>query len=193
MLDTLRQKFIHSRPLLSAEEFCFLSLLDLILFEAEKKKQKLFRTLREKKSITVVDVGSGYFRYGHALLQAMQKINPQVKLYATDLERKRFRYNPALFVKGDVTTKGNRFGTIDIFTVFNPFPGIPEIHRIPIDYRRNALFVGCVDWNKELFKSTLTSNGFTPLVWQKNKYWDEMRAWWNNSDPFVVGVTIQKQ
>lgn len=169
------------------EQLCFAVTLESLLFNAEKKAKRLFKTLREKPSLTVVDVGCRYFRYGNALHAVLSKLNKNINLFAIDKNQfySNDSYHPATFIKGDVTKLNmNKYGIqkIDIVTVFNPFPGIPDLTQMP----SADLFLGCVDWNKQLFKESLELNGFKPIVWEENIFRDEMRSWWNNYNPFVA-------
>lgn len=169
------------------EQLCFAITLEALLFNAEKKAKRLFKTLREKPSLTIVDVGCGYFRYGKALHAVFSKLNKNINIFAID--KNQFysdnSYHPATFIKGDVTKLNmKKYGIhkVDIVTVFNPFPSIPDLTRVS----SADLFVGCVDWNKHLFEESLKLNLFKPIVWQENNFWHDMRPWWNNYNPFVA-------
>lgn len=185
ILDTTAKKYHLS--LNPHEQLCFAITLEALLFNAEKKAKRLFKTLREKPSLTIVDVGCGYFRYGKALHAVFSKLNKNITLFAID--KNQFysddSYQPATFIRGNITTFDmNKYHlqNVDIVTVFNPFPRIPDLTKVS----SAELFVGCVDWNKRLFEESLTSNLFKPIVWQENDFRDEMRQWWNNYNPFVA-------
>lgn len=174
------------------EQLCFALILETLLINAEKNAPKLFKTLKEKPSLTIVDVGCGYFRYRHALHAVFLKLNKNIKLFAID-KRQFFSdasYCPATFIRGDVTQLNKqKYGieNVDIVTVFNPFPAIPDLAKLA----SADLFVGCVDWNKQLFEKSLASNGFKPIIWQENLYWHDMRQWWNNYNPFVAAKRMK--
>ena len=168
----------------------FATVFEALLKKAKKKDPQYFKILKEKDKLTVLDIGCGYFRYGPPLNAILQTINPNIKLFAID-KKKFFRsshYEPATFIKGDITKinlKKHGIGEIDIIAIFNPWPGLPDLGNIPKEIRKKAIFLGCVDWNKELFIKTLKENGYTPTLWQDNICWEDMREWWNNYDPFV--------
>jgi len=179
-------------------QLCFASVLDSLLRKAKIKSPVLLSRLSKKNSLTVIDVGSGYFRYGKALYEVLSKINKNIRLIAVD--KKKFfnneRYDPAKFVKGNINRiapKLVKLGikNIDIFTVFNPFQNTINLTKIPKNLREHALLIGCVDWNIELFKELLKDNGFKAIVWQKNDYRGLMRLWFNNYDPFVFAYPFR--
>lgn len=174
---------------ISAAERAFLGILGTLLEKFEKKHPEIIARLREARQPTAVDVGCGYMRYGKALKIFLAKINPNTKVFAVDKVRMNRKYEYAEFIKCNIEElKLKRPGMeIEIFTVFNPFPGVPRIRHIS---GKGSLLIGCVDWNKPLFESTLTENGFKPVTWQENRQKDKMKGWFNNYDPFVMAVRI---
>ncbi len=173
------------------ELLCFTAIIEELVGKIQKKEFRLFKEFQKKESLIIVDVGCGYFRYGKALYAVFSEINPKIKLFAVDRQKffKDGYYYPATFIKGDITKidlKKHGIEKIDIVTVFNPFPSIPDLANIPKAY----LFIGCVDWNKKLFEDSLKNNGFKFILWQENFFWQEMRPWWNNYNPFVAGKPI---
>ena len=177
-------------------ELCFACLLDDLLRQASKKNPRIEGQLRKKEAITLVDVGSGYFRYGNALNNVMKKINPTVKLFAVDKDQRSQTYDPGFFIKSDInksTEKLKKQGVqqIDVFTVFNPFPGMPDFRKVKAELGRDALLMGCVDWNLELFKKSLEMNGYKAIAWQENYLREEMKPWFNTYSLFAFAVSKQ--
>ncbi len=176
---------------------CFASLLDSLINKSKRHIPKTFSELKNKNYLTVVDVGCGYFRYGPALKKVLCKINPNIILFAIDKKKFFKDYSPATFIKGDIkkiSSKLIKYGIthIDVLTVFNPFPGIPDITNIPEETKKYSLLIGCVDWNLKLFKESLTSNGYKEIAWLDNEYWGLMRSWHNNYNKFVLAVPAKR-
>ena len=76
---------------------------------------------------------------------------------------------------------------IDIFTVFNPFPGVPDLKKIIDELGKDSVLLGCVDWNRKLYEETLVKNGFKAVVWEENDYQID-KEWFNCYNPFVFAV-----
>ena len=188
-LNKIAKKYNLSHE--NKELLCFTAIIEELLGKVKKKEFRLFKEFQKKESLIIVDVGCGYFRYGKALYAVFYKINPKIRLFAVD-KLKFFKdryYYPATFIKGDITKiylKKYGIEKIDIITAFNPFPGIPDLTNIP----KAPLLIGCVDWNKKLFEDSLKKNGFKFVVRQENFFWQEMRPWWNNYNPFVAAKPI---
>lgn len=175
-------------------ELCFISLMLGLIKKARMKTPKIFDKLKKQKGVVIVDIGCGYFRYGRAMHLVFSEINPNLKIFAVDKDKHMLNYDKAIFIKGDVNNiskelRKHGVDKIDIFTVFNPFPGIPDFSNLKKAIGKDAIIFSCIDWNPDLFKSTLSENGYTPLIWQKNDYWNNMRPWWNNYNPFVFAVS----
>lgn len=176
-------------------ELSFSIIIDSILLKAKKKNKKIFSNLENKDHINVVDVGSGYFRYGKVLYNLLSSLNDNLNLYAVDHKKKRFSYKPAKYVKADINNihKVVDIKNIDIFTVFNPYPRIPKFSNIPHKIKKNSILLGCVDWNQELFHDSLVLNNFEPQFYIENPYKEEMEPWFNTYDPFVFAVYSGKK
>ncbi len=178
-------------------ELGFISVLSDLLNKAMLKKPRIFNSLKNKKEIVIVDIGCGYFRYGRAMHLVFSKINNNVKIFAVDKDKHMINYDNAVFIKGDVNhicneIKKRGIAKVDIITVFNPFPGIPDFSNLKKDIGKESILFGCIDWNPDLFKTSLSNNKYVPLIWQKNNHWDEMRPWWNNYNPFVFAINKKK-
>jgi len=148
----------------------------------------------KKDSIIVLDVGCGFLKYRDVLIATLKKhVAEEVRLIAIDkIWLFKFRdYAPAEFLNCDVRScsrKLKKIGVkeIDIVSVFNPFPGIPDLSDVRQFYNKDTFLIGCVDWNKELFLDSLHKNGFIEKHWQENIYWEETRVLMNSYDPFVL-------
>ena len=191
-MAAIKSQNSSSNQKMPAQE-AFSTILTALLKQARQKVPSTFKDLRAKTGLTVLDVGCGYFRYGKALHSLLLEINPNIRLFAVDRQKYIVDYSPATFIKCDITKcqnelKKNKITDIDIFTVFNPFPGIPDLTNIPVSVQRKALLIGCVDWNSLAFRESLAKNGFKALLWQENRFWNSMRPWFNNYDPFVFAV-----
>lgn len=176
----------------SAEESMFITAVNELLDKVRAVKPGLIQKLSDKESIVIVDVGCGYFRYGCALKNVLNSINPNNEIIAVDKKRFNKDYFPAKFIKGGVNDVEDRLRVlgihnVDIITVFNPYPGIPDLSKI----RTGSTLLGCVDWNPALFQKTLQLNGFRAVAWQRNNYKEAMQAWFNNYDPFVFAQSIK--
>ena len=146
---------------------------------------KVKSRLKNKESISLIDVGCGYFRYGKALHSLLSNINPNIEIIAVDKKKMTNNYHKARFIKEDITKLNLK---PDIISVFNPFPAIPDIKHLT---KKGTILIGCVDWNPKAFKESLKSNNFKVIAWQKNKFWKQMRPWFNNYDPFVIASREQ--
>jgi hypothetical protein len=130
-------------------------------------------------------VGCGYFRYGRALHSVLSRHLPGLRAYAVDKKRFNQDYGPAEFIKSDISEISRYLGEdARIISVFNPFPGIPDLSDVP--RQKGCILIGCVDWNRELFEKSMHENGFIPVMWLDNPFKELMIEWFNNYNPFVV-------
>ena len=175
-------------------ELCFASILDELLRKVKRENPKIIKLLNKKDKLVIVDVGCGYFRYRNALYAILKQINPSLKMFAVDKKELVYHYEPAIFLNGDVNEIASRLKNrgvekIDIFTVFNPFPGMPDFRKLKFELGKEALLIGCVDWNPEIFKKSMKKNGFKAIVWQKNYLYEYMRPWFNSYSIFVFAIS----
>lgn len=174
----------------SLAQLAFAGAMDRLIRAAERRLPGIVSGLMKRKQLVIVDVGCGYMRYGVALSAVFRKLNPSSVIFAVDKDRLMNSY-PAEFVKCDIVDLAKAkpdLECVNIFTVFNPFPGVPELRRLPDYLRRDSLFMGCVDWNPWLFRSSLGQNGFKELVCLENRWQAYMKPWFNNYGPFVLAL-----
>ena len=124
-------------------------------------------------------------------------MNPNISLLAVDKKQLCGEYAPAVFIKSDVSKISPKLNKLDIkkidlLTVFNPFPGIPDLADSLLFTEKDVVLIGCVDWNKNNFEESLKRNGFKPVIWQKNHFQGLMKPWFNNYDPFCFCVLDDK-
>lgn len=167
-----------------AAQLAFAHSLDAVISMAKRRFPDVFSSLKNKDTLVVVDVGCGYMRYSSALSVVLAKINPDIKLYCVDKEKLVRDYKGAKFFKCDIAdfVSVSNIKDVDIFTVFNPFPGIPSL---PL---KATCLIGCVDWNRALFEKSLLKNRYKNSVWHNNSFQNLMRPWFNNYDPFVFAT-----
>jgi len=180
----------------SVAQLCFTSILHNLIKKVKQKNPSIIELLQNKPSLTIVDVGCGYFRYGRALHAVLSTFTPDVRLFPVDKIQLKQEYTPGTFIKSTIAKAAPKLAKhkvqeIDLFTVFNPFPGIPNLTGIPKEMRDKAFFLGCVDWNPTLFKESLAANHFEAVAWKENCYHPYMREWYNNYDPFVFAMPKQ--